>query len=612
MRPRRLALVLGLLALLGCGTEHADDVVDVDAAERIHVALTALPAPDDRRWRSVSLPDWWGVAARRRSLAGWYRTTVRLATAPDEPWAVYLPRIGQHVSLWANRALIGTSGPLGPPLPRNWNRPQLFALPAVLLHPGENELLIRLVTHPGAPGFLRNFQVGPMRELGPMYERRLWRQVTLGQIVGSATLGAGLLLLAFALREKRFHPHRLLALGLILWSWTSADAFFRTIPVPSRWWEASTSAALVWSVVCFTLGFHRLLGLERRRTERIVLGVAASYTLALCLASAFYAFALTVAGGGIAVVLALYLLLMLARHPDLSGVSRRALLLPAGVGAFFGIHDLLLVGIGHSPFGTLLSPYIPVVAIGATGWLLLERHVASMRETEALNAELEARVTSKHRELEANYERLRALERRDVVAAERERILQDMHDGMGGQLVSTLAMVESGGWTAEQVGEALRDALDDLRLVIDSLDPGEQDLLTVLGMVRGRLEPRLARHGLRFRWRVVEVPPVRGFGPEMALQVMRIVQEAITNVVKHAGATGITIRTGEALADGARAGVFVEIEDDGCGVAARPAAGRGLAGMRRRAARLGGTIDIEPTEAGTRVRLWLPRDGGAT
>jgi hypothetical protein len=167
---------------------------------------------------------------------------------------------------------------------------------------------------------------------------------------------------------------------------------------------------LVWSVVCFTLGFHRLLGLERRRPERIVLGVAAAYTLALCLTSPFYAFALTVAGGGIAVVLALYLLLLLIRHPSLSGVSRRALLLPAGVGAFFGIHDLLLVGIGRSPFGTLLSPYIPVVAIGATGWLLLERHLASMRETEALNAELEARVASKHRELEANYERLRALE----------------------------------------------------------------------------------------------------------------------------------------------------------------------------------------------------------
>jgi signal transduction histidine kinase len=157
------------------------------------------------------------------------------------------------------------------------------------------------------------------------------------------------------------------------------------------------------------------------------------------------------------------------------------------------------------------------------------------------------------------------------------------------------------------VGEALRDALDDLRLVIDSLDPGEQDLLTVLGMVRARLEPRLAQHGLRFQWRVVEVPPLPGFGPDMALQVMRIVQEAITNVVKHARASRITIRTGEAPGPGGRAGVFVEIVDDGNGMAAHPVPGRGLVGMRRRAARLGGVVAIDAMDRGTRVRLWLPQ-----
>lgn len=603
-----LGFVLALSAALGCGGEHADEAIDVAVAERIRVSGDAPPAPDDARWRPVGLPDWWGIEERRRGVEGWYRATFRLDAAPAEVWAVYLPRVGQTVGVWVNRTLVGTSGGFGQPLPRNWNRPQLFGVPSTLLRVGENEILIRLVTHAGAPGFLRAFHVGPMRVLGPLHARRTWRQVTLGQIVGSGTLATGLLLLLFAGRYERFLPQRWLALGLVLWSWTSADAFFHTIPVPSRWWESSTAAALVWCLVCFTIGFHRMLERARPGVDRIVVGVAVAYTAALALVPRLWFFAVVVAGGGIAVVIALYLMTLLVRSPAAARSARRVLLLPVVLGVLFGMHDLVMVAMGRSVLGgVLLSPYIPVLAMAAAGWLLLERHLETLRETEALNAELEARVASKHRELEENYDRLRAFERRHAVVGERERIMQDMHDGMGGQLVSTLAMVESGGWTAEQVSEALRDALDDLRIVIDSLDPAETDLLTVLGMVRARLEPRLVRHGLRFRWRVAEVPPLPGFGPEMALQVMRVVQEALTNVVRHARATTVTVRTGEMVGDDGRPGVFVDVEDDGRGIDLEAPRGRGLAGMQRRAARLGGAVAVDATGTGTRVRLWIPR-----
>jgi len=604
-------LVLAVVASLGCAPEPTAEVIDVDAAERIRVPSDVPPAPDDSRWRVVSLPDWWGVAARRQSVEGWYRATIRLDAPPADVWAVYLPRIGQHASVWVNRSLVGTSGPLAAPLPRNWNRPQIFPLPVSMLDAGENEVLIRLVTHLGAPGFLRGFHVGPMRILGPMHAHRMWLQVTLGQIVGAATLASGLLLLVFSLRHARFRPQRTLALGLVLWSWTSADAFFQTIPVSSRWWELSTSAALVWCMVCFVRGFHRLFGLVRPRVERTTIAVVGAYSAALLLTPREYAFGLTVVGGCIAVVIAIYLVALLLRAPGAGPDFRRALIAPAAVGALLGTHDLVLVVTGHAFFGMLVSPYIPVVAMAASGWILLERHLASLRETEALNADLEDRVERKHRELAENYDRLRTLEREHAVVGERERIMQDMHDGMGGQLVSTLAMVESGGGTVDQVSDALRDALDDLRIVIDSLDPGEQDLLAVLGMVRARLEPRLVRHGLRFQWRVVEVPPLSWFGPEMALQVMRVVQEAITNVIKHAGATTITVRTGEATNACGEPGVFVDVEDDGRGVGVDPKNGHGLAGMRRRAARLEGAITIEETGRGTRVRLWLSQRDAA-
>jgi signal transduction histidine kinase len=193
------------------------------------------------------------------------------------------------------------------------------------------------------------------------------------------------------------------------------------------------------------------------------------------------------------------------------------------------------------------------------------------------------------------------------VAGERERIMQDVHDGVGGQLVSALAMVE-GGRSLDAVGDVLRGALEDLRLVIDSLDPTEYDLLAVLGAVRARLEPRLGRHGVQMRWEVREVAPLPGFGPEMALQVMRVVQEAVTNVVKHAAARTITVRTGDAAENGGHPGVFVEIRDDGRGYRSDAPRGRGIASMERRAQRLSGRLVVVGTASGTVVRLWIPTD----
>lgn len=104
--------------------------------------------------------------------------------------------------------------------------------------------------------------------------------------------------------------------------------------------------------------------------------------------------------------------------------------------------------------------------------------------------------------------------------------------------------------------------------------------------------------GLNARLRV-EGDPVP-LAPVAQLTVYRIVQEALTNVTRHAGAC--TIQVGTAVTDGA---LTVEVIDDGVGGEGR--AGNGITGMRERASALGGTLDAGPVPGGGfRVRATLP------
>lgn len=195
-------------------------------------------------------------------------------------------------------------------------------------------------------------------------------------------------------------------------------------------------------------------------------------------------------------------------------------------------------------------------------------------------------------------------DRQMAIASERVRILQDMHDGMGSQLITALCLVRRKDADPAGVASGIEQALQDLRLIIDSLDVGDQGLVPLLGNLRYRLEPQLSALGIRLQWDIEPLPELERSSPQFALGVLRIVQEALNNSVKHAQATLITVSLSS------RRGVpMVSIADNGIGFepGSHHGRGRGLSNMRRRAEQLGAILCIgRAEEGGSIVTLSLP------
>lgn len=206
-------------------------------------------------------------------------------------------------------------------------------------------------------------------------------------------------------------------------------------------------------------------------------------------------------------------------------------------------------------------------------------------------------------QLEQNQQRLLDAQHQQSVLCERQRVIQDMHDGLGSALLSSLVLLECNEVTVAQAAVVMRECIDDLRLVVDSLEPTSKDISTLLGMLRYRLQHRFEAAGVHLRWQMEDLPALNWLEPSLALDLLRLTQEAIANALKHGAATELTLTVRHS--DNA---IEIVVQDNGCGFDPTTVClGRGLRSQSRRAERLGGKLKIESTPgSGTILHLHLP------
>ena len=610
------------LAATGCSAAGSD------AAAPVHVASLALrpgatPAPPPTGtpleaaalrelggWDPVKVPDIWGLRRRARGLSGWYHGVLALPPERGE-WSLLLDGAWEEVQVFDGGLRLGgvSSEAPSPPLVYPASHPVTVPLPA---GPGPLDLLIYYRASPAEIGLLLDVLAGPSHEIAAIAHRQDLLRRTLPNALGLIGLVGGVMALLLA-RFTEERGVRWFGFATSLWCLASLIPAAPTSPVG---WLGSV--VLHGFVPAIAVALHRVTELRRPGVEAALLASVALGAVLRAIAVPLLIPAVDLLWWIANLFVGLYLLPLAVRSlrvPTATGA--RWVLFAAVVLLIAGAHDVASLVAGHMLFApfSLFAAATPVIAI-ATAGAIVTTLASAVQRVQGLNTELELRVEEKRRALAASWARTAELERERAIAAERERMMRDMHDGTGGQLVSALSLVEAGEFRNEDLAETLRAALADLRLSIDSLESGPPDLLALLALARTRLEGRLEHHGLRFAWEVEDVPAPPGFGPEQSLHVLRIFQEAVTNAIKHARARTIAVRTGVVRDAAGRAGAFVEIADDGTGAAAAGplrtgSGGRGLRNMRRRAEEIGAECTITSSAAGTTVRLLLPLDPDA-
>ena len=211
----------------------------------------------------------------------------------------------------------------------------------------------------------------------------------------------------------------------------------------------------------------------------------------------------------------------------------------------FSVFDFVGLGVNYSRYGEpLLTRLGGPPILGILFLFSFDRYMKANLALKSINDVLSDRVKAAEARTRALYSDLYQKQKAVAVQDERERLMKDIHDGLGSHLISALILAQNSNAMSQQVVTALESCLTELRLSIDSLESDDQSLVSILASLRNRLTPVLEQAGIDLQWRVRAVDGDSGMSSQTVRNVLRILQEGFTNIFKHSGASVVTVRCG--------------------------------------------------------------------
>jgi two-component system sensor histidine kinase UhpB len=603
------AAIAWAAGVLPARADAGDHVLVIDKA--VSVQTVGSPGAYTELALPVRLPDDWAVTRPRFEGSVWYRTGFDRPAGVDshELMALYIERACSNVEVYLNGNHLFSGGRMSEPVTRNCHYPQLITLPAALLQDRGNLLDVQLQGHAlqrvasrQRAGGLSALKVGPYAQLAREYDTRRFWSITSVQFANLALAVLGCVMIGLGWMNRREAYLGYFGwLGLV-WSLLSARVWWRDMPWDTGVMEflfCTGFAPLVALAVQFLLSYA---GLRSRWIENALVAqwVLLPATLLLAgpgrlfaMASVWYA----VLAAEVLAAAVLYLVVTWrGKRQDFWSMSAMLAVVLVLLGLQFPLQYGWLPNRGVS----LLQVVLPLVFIGVA-MRLLQVFARALRTAEAGRENLEGRVQEITAEIERNFAQLAELRVEQVTEKERKRIAADLHDDLGAKLLTIVHTSES-----ERISTLAREALEEMRLSVRGLTGKPMRLADALADWRAETVSRLGQANIEADWRgpteeIEQLLPARGF-----VQTTRILREAVSNIIKHSGASHCKVRC--AISERQ---FGLTVQDNGKGIPmeldGKLDRGHGMASMKHRAKQMQGQCLVESGAGyGTVIRLTLP------
>lgn len=537
------------------------------------------------------------------SVSSWFTSIITLNVPPNRVWGLYIPKISIGSVVYVNGHLIGESSKNSTSMGGKYGFIYLN-IPNGMLQPGDNEIQIGVLGQNISSGnILSPYLLGSDSELFPAILKALFVVADLPKLVLVILLFSAIVFgsISFYCPDERLYG--VFSIVCFLWfllsivniKWMVSDEYNMLINVVNGLFLIGLGATLLVFCTCFT---KAELPKYSYRASLAAVGLLMLSTIVLSL----------VFGGAVLIVvnyvcffaLVSFALYLLISTSDLFIEKTNYLLMFCMMVILVSVVENLRreLTAGDSALGKDLFLISTLFVFTMSVWLLRD-FIASRSELADMNRQLESRVEHRTRQLTESFEANRKLERAAVLSEERQRIMMDMHDGIGNHLVALVAHTQSPTADLANIRDSAGEALTDLRLVVDSISPSGESLTSTLAMFRHRLSKNLPDERMKIVWKM-DIPGEENhqFSPGKSLQILRILQEACSNAIKYSSGDSLTIHTGETSEH-----TFIHVSDNGSGFRDENTKGHGLRNMKRRAVSAGMLLDISSTSKGVSVYL---------
>ncbi len=291
-------------------------------------------------------------------------------------------------------------------------------------------------------------------------------------------------------------------------------------------------------------------------------------------------------------------------------LERRVLAIAVILTVAAAVRDFIVIKLAGSSYGYVSwARYAWVVFAVTLAWVIAEHMRQDRRALTQVNQTLAQQLAAREAELQAVFDRERENEKKRGVLEERTRLMRDMHDELGSQLIGALQLAKNAVASRADLVLELQDVLDHLKLTVDAMQEADGDIASLLGALRYRLEPRLKAAGIALSWEVEHLPLIPDWTIQRSRDLQMILFEALSNLIAHSGATRAHLAATPAADDAAGEVVQIALSDNGKGFDPDGVDGQheqGLANMRARATNMGASLRLYSSPAGSQLHLLLP------